>query len=77
MDRWFDLIGCDNVRDLGGLPTVDGRTTRYGHLLRSDTLQDLTAGDVSRLHDGYGLRTVVDLRAPAEAAREGRGPLAH
>lgn len=76
MDRWFDLLGCDNIRDLGGLPTVDGGTTRHGHLLRSDTLQDLTPADVARLHD-YGLRTVIDLRAPAEAAREGRGPLAH
>jgi hypothetical protein len=56
---------------------VDGRATRYGHLLRSDTLQDLTPEDVGRLRDGYRLRTVVDLRAPAEAAKEGRGPLAH
>jgi hypothetical protein len=77
VDRWLDLGGCDNIRDLGGLPTIDGRTTRYGHLLRSDTLQDLTPADVDRLRDSYRLRTVVDLRAPAEAAREGRGPLAH
>lgn len=73
--RWFDLSGCDNSRDLGGLPTVDGRTTRRGVLLRSDTLQELTGPDVARLRDDFGLRTVIDLRAPAEAAREGRGPL--
>ncbi|MGF7234857.1 MAG: tyrosine-protein phosphatase [Frankia sp.] len=73
--RWFDLSGCDNTRDLGGLPTVDGRVTRRGVLLRSDTLQELTGPDVERLRDDFGLRTVIDLRAPAEAAREGRGPL--
>jgi hypothetical protein len=73
--RWFDLSGCDNTRDLGGLPTVDGRTTRRGVFLRSDTLQELTGPDVRLLLDDFGLRTVVDLRAPAEAAREGRGPL--
>jgi protein tyrosine/serine phosphatase len=77
VDRWFDLIGADNVRDLGGLPTVDGRATRYGRFLRADTLQALTVDDVDRLTGHFGLRTVLDLRAGAEAAREGRGPLEH
>jgi hypothetical protein len=77
VDRWFELTGADNVRDLGGLPTVDGRATRYGCFLRADTLQDLTFDDVGRLTDIFGIRTVLDLRAREEAAREGRGPLAH
>jgi protein tyrosine/serine phosphatase len=76
VDRWFDLRGADNVRDLGGLPTIDGRATRYGCFLRADTLQDLTLDDVDRLTGHFGLRTVLDLRAGEEAAREGRGPLA-
>ncbi|WP_018504678.1 tyrosine-protein phosphatase [Parafrankia discariae] len=75
MHRWFDLAGTDNTRDLGGLPTSDGRLTRSGVLLRSDTLQELTAADVARLREVFGLRAVLDLRAPVEAAREGRGPL--
>lgn len=75
MDRWYELDGCDNVRDLGGLPTVDGGQTRYGVLLRSDTLQHLTAGGVARLRDEFGLGTILDLRAVEEAAREGRGLL--
>jgi hypothetical protein len=73
--RWFDLAGCDNVRDLGGLPTLDGGLTRPGVFLRGDTPQELTAADVVRLRDEFGLRTVLDLRADAEAAREGRGAL--
>ncbi|MBL7490193.1 tyrosine-protein phosphatase [Frankia sp. AgB1.9] len=75
MDRWYELEGCDNVRDLGGLPTVDGGQTQYGVLLRSDTLQHLSPAGVLRLRDDYGLRTILDLRTPEEATREGRGPL--
>jgi len=75
VDRWFELAGCDNTRDLGGLPTVDGRVTRHGVFLRSDTVQELTAADVTLLRETFGLRTVIDLRAEEEAAREGRGPL--
>lgn len=75
-DRWLALEGNDNARDLGGLPTVDRRTTRPGVLLRSDTLQELTPADVTLLRERYGLRTVVDLRTPLEAEKEGRGLLA-
>ncbi|MCM3887579.1 tyrosine-protein phosphatase [Frankia sp. R82] len=76
MDRWFKLTGCDNVRDLGGLPTVDGTLTRYGAWLRADSVQMLTPGDVGVLRDSFGLRAVLDLRAKEEALREGRGLLA-
>lgn len=76
MDRWLNLSGCDNVRDLGGLPTTDGARTRHGVLLRADSVQGLTPTDVILLRDTFGLRAVVDLRAREEALREGRGPLA-
>ena len=39
---WIELEGADNVRDVGGLPTVDGATVRPGRLIRSDNLQMLT-----------------------------------
>jgi protein tyrosine/serine phosphatase len=68
---WLDLEGADNVRDLGGLPVTDGGRTRYGVLLRSGTLQDLTEADVAHLIQDFGLRSVVDLRLHDEAAREG------
>ena len=73
---WLELEGAANARDVGGLPTVDGRTTRPGVLLRSDNLQDLSPADVTRLVDELGLRTVVDLRSTGEVHLEGPTPLA-
>ena len=72
---WVPLEGAVNVRDVGGLPTVDGRTTRSGVLLRSDNLQDLTPEDVAELVEGRGLTTVVDLRSTGELHLTGPGPL--
>ena len=72
---WIELDGAVNVRDLGGLPTGDGGTTVPGRLLRSENLQELSAGDISRLVDEIGLTTVVDLRSTNEVAVEGPAPL--
>ena len=69
--RWIDLDGADNIRDLGGLPVTGGGRTRFRRLLRSGTLQDLTADDVTYLVNILGVRTVVDLRQSDEAEREG------
>jgi protein-tyrosine phosphatase len=54
-----------NLRDVGGLPTVDGRRTRPGVLWRSDAP---LAGDVTLGPDGHGWPpgSVVDLRHAAE-----------
>ncbi|TDD31366.1 tyrosine-protein phosphatase [Actinomadura sp. KC06] len=73
--RWIELDGAVNARDLGGLPTADGRTTRRGRVLRSDNLQDLSVADVRLLLDDYGLKNVIDLRSDAEVRLEGPGPL--
>ena len=72
---WIDLEGAVNVRDIGGLPTIDGRTTRPGVLLRSDNLQDLTTADVELLVDRLRVQTVVDLRSTGEVHLAGPGPL--
>ena len=69
--RWIDLDGADNIRDMGGLPVTGGGRTRFRRLLRSGTLQDLSADDVTRLVNIVGVRTVVDLRQSDEAEREG------
>jgi len=53
--------GCTNVRDLGGLRTCDGRTTRWGAVIRSDTPARLTTAGWSALY-AYGIRTIISLR---------------
>ncbi len=72
---WIELQGAVNVRDLGGLPTEDGRETVDARLLRGDNLQELSPADVGRLVRDIGLTTVVDLRSSAELASEGPAPL--
>jgi hypothetical protein len=73
--RWIELDGADNVRDLGGLPAAGGASVQPGRLIRSDSLQDLTAADVRHLVDELGVRSVADLRTGVEVAGEGPGPM--
>jgi protein tyrosine/serine phosphatase len=73
--RWIHLEGVENVRDLGGLPLRDGGRTRFGELLRSARLDELTESDVEFLTDKVGLRTVIDLRSSREVERDGPTPL--
>lgn len=62
------------MRDLGGLPTKDGRTTRAGAMVRSEHLVHLTPAGWQSLLD-HGVRTIVDLRTTAEAARDRQTPV--
>jgi len=73
--RWVALQGSENVRDLGGLPLRGGGRTRFGQLLRSARLHELTEADVGFLTGEYGVRTVIDLRSPREVERDGPTPL--
>ena len=73
--RWIDLDGADNVRDLGGLPTTDGRVVKPGRLIRSDSLQALSPVDVRYLVDDLAVRAVADLRTGVEVELEGPGPM--
>jgi protein-tyrosine phosphatase len=66
-ERHLDWDGCFNVRDLGGLPTTDGRWTRSGAILRADSLDELTEAGWEALR-AHGVRTVVDLRNDDERA---------
>ena len=60
---------CYNTRDLGGLPTRDGKETRWQAVIRSDILNRLTDEGRQALHE-YGVKTVIDLRSPQEVAGE-------
>jgi hypothetical protein len=67
--RWD---GCVNVRDLGGLPTERGETTRFGQVVRADELPRLTEAGWRAAHE-YGIRTAIDLRGPFDQP-DGRPP---
>jgi protein-tyrosine phosphatase len=57
--------GCLNVRDLGGLPIEGGGETRYGVVVRADSIRELSDAGWQALVD-YGVRTAVDLRGAWE-----------
>ena len=65
-----ELAGVRNFRDVGGLPTVDGRRVRHGVLFRSGHLAHATPEDAAFL-DSLGLHTIFDFRNAADQKLEG------
>ncbi|MFD3361790.1 tyrosine-protein phosphatase [Streptomyces sp. FR-008] len=65
-----ELTGVRNFRDVGGLPTADGRRVRAGQLFRSGHLAHATEADTGFL-SGLGLHTVFDFRNSADRALDG------
>ncbi|MFI5606618.1 tyrosine-protein phosphatase [Amycolatopsis sp. NPDC051903] len=65
MDRTVTWEGFFNTRDLGDLPTRAGATTRRGAFYRAADLRFVTATGWAQAR-AAGLRTVIDLRNPAE-----------
>ena len=65
-----ELAGVRNFRDVGGLPTVDGRRVRHGVLFRSGHLAHATEEDAAFL-SSLGLHTIFDFRNAADQKLEG------
>ncbi|MFJ4466330.1 tyrosine-protein phosphatase [Streptomyces sp. NPDC089424] len=65
-----ELAGVRNFRDVGGLPTVDGRRVRQGVLFRSGHLAHATAQDAVFLAS-LELHTIFDFRNAADQKLEG------
>lgn len=68
-DRAHRLEGSHNVRDLGGLRSIGGRTVARGRVFRSDYPAFAEVDDGAAVRR-LGLRTVVDLRRGSEASFE-------
>ena len=63
---WDGLL---NARDLGGHPTEDGGETRWGSIVRTGSVRQLSNEGWQAVVD-YGVRTVVDLRSEEELAAD-------
>ena len=63
--RLLPLEGGSNFRDMGGYPTVDGRTVKRGLLFRSGAMTGLTQEDQNYLEQ-FGFAAVMDLRSSEE-----------
>ncbi|MFC3443497.1 tyrosine-protein phosphatase [Sphingobium rhizovicinum] len=68
LDRVVPLTGGHNFRDLGGYPTIDGRTVARGLIYRSGTMAELSDEDHAML-DAIGLKVICDFRSSQERDR--------
>ncbi|MDG4767282.1 tyrosine-protein phosphatase [Solwaraspora sp. WMMD406] len=60
-----------NFRDIGGYQGLDGRTVRWQRVYRADSPHRLDTDDEAAF-TALGVRTVIDLRRPAEIDQYGR-----
>lgn len=70
-DRALPIDGLVNARDLGGIRLRDGGTTPTGVLARCEDADLITDAGWEHVR-ALGFRTVLDLRQPAERARDTR-----
>lgn len=68
------LTSVNNARDLGGYRTKDGKMVRFGKLLRTANLTDITDYDIRKLQGMYRLETVVDFRSDRNIITDGEDP---
>lgn len=66
MERDLALTGLVNARDLGGLPTRDGRRVAPRRLVRTESLSFLEPEGQQDLVDLIDPRLILDLREPEE-----------
>ena len=65
--RNLNLQSVQNLRDLGGYSSKDGRKTKWGNFLRSGDMSAMTEDDQEALLR-QGIRSVIDLRMVKEIA---------
>ena len=63
--RHYPFAEVHNFRDLGGYPTNNGRITAYNTFFRSDSPHLMNVNDQAKIR-AMKIRTIVDLRFPAE-----------
>ncbi|MGN9837356.1 tyrosine-protein phosphatase [Nonomuraea sp. H19] len=73
MIRHIEFSNLCNFRDVGGYAAEDGRTLQWQRLYRADSLGWLAGDDLTAFR-ALRVRTVIDLRHPAEVEKAGRVP---
>lgn len=68
-ERLIPMKGQPNMRDIGGLPTEDGRFVKWGAIYRSGKLSDLSENDLNYL-SYLGVKSIVDLRNDIEVNKD-------
>lgn len=68
-ERQIPMDGASNFRDLGGIPTKDGRVIKWGTFFRSGKLSELSDQD-KRYFKTLGIHTIIDFRDDIEIANE-------
>lgn len=63
--RRYAINSVYNMRDLGGYPTEDGFSTKYGVIIRSDCPMSFHKNDIEQL-EALNIRTVIDFRTQEE-----------
>ncbi|MFC4334258.1 tyrosine-protein phosphatase [Salininema proteolyticum] len=74
--RFIPASGVCNFRDMGGLPTEDGRRIRPGKLYRSDHWRYATRADRELTRRAPAIRNIIDLRTSGERSEHGVFPVA-
>ncbi|WP_152655403.1 tyrosine-protein phosphatase [Oceanobacillus sp. CFH 90083] len=65
-ERHIELAGTQNIRDLGGYPTKDGKQTKWGKYYRADSLHLIDSAGHAFLQKEKGIHTILDLRLSME-----------
>ncbi len=68
MSRLLNFEKLNNIRDLGGEKTLDGRVISPGKLIRCGHLADISEEDIRKLEELTD--TIVDFRSEGEHARQ-------
>lgn len=66
--RIIQLENTINMRDIGGYTGLNGRKTKWGKVIRSEELNEITDNDVAYL-ESIGLKHIFDFRDEAKAER--------
>ena len=63
--RRLPLENVKNARDLGGVPTLDGKVVNWERFLRTANLDTISDEEIDKLKE-YGVESVIDLRRENE-----------